>query len=100
MLLTGGCACEDIRYECTEEPIVQLICHWRDCQRATGSAFATVMFFAADKIAIFEGHANFSRTRRRQRSPISEGLLWQVRQPDIRPLGRGSTHPDRCAHQP
>ncbi len=27
VLLTGGCACENIRYECAEEPIVQLICH-------------------------------------------------------------------------
>src|ERR1700687_5625558 len=49
VLLTGGCACENIRYECTEEPIVQLICHCRDCQRASGSAVAPLMFFAADK---------------------------------------------------
>lgn len=49
MLLSGGCACQSIRYECTEEPIVQLICHCRDCQRASGSAFAAVMMVAADK---------------------------------------------------
>jgi hypothetical protein len=32
MLVGGGCACRSIRYECTEEPIVQLICHCRACQ--------------------------------------------------------------------
>jgi hypothetical protein len=49
MLLSGGCACQSIRYECTEKPIVQLICHCRDCQRASGSAFAAVMMVATDK---------------------------------------------------
>jgi hypothetical protein len=49
MLLSGGCACQSVRYECTEEPIVQLICHCRDCQRAGGSAFAAMMIVAADK---------------------------------------------------
>jgi hypothetical protein len=49
MLVAGGCACRSIRYECTEEPIVQLICHCRACQRASGSAFAAIMMVAADK---------------------------------------------------
>ena len=49
MFISGGCACQSVRYECTEEPIVQLICHCRDCQRASGSAFAAVMMVAADK---------------------------------------------------
>jgi hypothetical protein len=47
--LTGGCACGDVRYECIEEPIVQLICHCRDCQRASGSAFAAIIILPADK---------------------------------------------------
>ena len=59
VLLTGGCACENIRYECTEEPIVQLICHCRDCQRASGSAFAPLMFFAADKFRFLKSIPTF-----------------------------------------
>jgi hypothetical protein len=59
VLLTGGCACENIRYECTEEPIVQLICHCRDCQRASGSAFAPAMFFAADKFRFLKATPTF-----------------------------------------
>ena len=59
VLLTGGCACENIRYECTEEPIVQLICHCRDCQRASGSALAPLMFFAADKFRFLKSTPTF-----------------------------------------
>ena len=54
MLLSGGCACKSIRYECSEEPIVQLICHCRDCQRASGSAFAAIMMLAADKFRFLD----------------------------------------------
>lgn len=39
-LLEGGCACGRIRYSYGAEPIFQLVCHCRDCQRASGSAFA------------------------------------------------------------
>jgi hypothetical protein len=49
MVFAGGCACQNVRYECIEEPIVQLICHCRACQRASGSAFAAIMMVAADK---------------------------------------------------
>jgi hypothetical protein len=46
----GGCACGRIRYECSEQPIVQLICHCRDCQRASGSAFAAVLAVPSDRL--------------------------------------------------
>jgi len=39
---SGGCACGAICYECTAAPAISLNCHCRDCQRATGSAFAPV----------------------------------------------------------
>src|SRR5712664_589684 len=37
--LTGGCACEAIRYKLTASPLIVHACHCRDCQRVTGSAF-------------------------------------------------------------
>ena len=46
----GGCACGLVRYECSEQPIVQLICHCRDCQRASGSAFAAVVVVPSDRL--------------------------------------------------
>jgi len=38
--LLGGCACGAIRYECASAPMLSVLCHCRDCQRSTGSAYA------------------------------------------------------------
>lgn len=40
---TGGCMCGAIRYDCSAEPVMAGNCHCRDCQRASGGAFASVM---------------------------------------------------------
>ena len=52
--LTGGCACGAIRYRCNEKPLVQAICHCRDCQRASGAAFGALFVVPTDKVE-FEG---------------------------------------------
>jgi len=41
----GGCTCGAIRYEAAAEPILMLNCHCRDCQRASGSAYAAIAVF-------------------------------------------------------
>src|SRR5260221_5831264 len=41
--LSGGCVCGAIHYECNVDPVVMLNCHCRDCQRASGSAYAAVV---------------------------------------------------------
>jgi hypothetical protein len=38
--MTGGCLCGAVRYKSTGEPGFALLCHCRDCQRQSGSAFA------------------------------------------------------------
>jgi len=49
---TGGCMCGAIRYECTVEPIAMGKCHCRDCQRATGSAFAPALIVPRSALTI------------------------------------------------
>jgi hypothetical protein len=49
---TGGCLCGTIRYECSAEPIFMGNCHCRDCQRATGSAFAAALLVPRAAVAI------------------------------------------------
>ena len=41
--ITGGCACGAVRYVVNAEPVLMLNCHCRDCQRATGGAYAPVV---------------------------------------------------------
>src|SRR5271154_6341838 len=57
--ITGGCACGRIRYECTEKPLVQLICHCPDCKRASGSAFAAVLVVPCDRLAFTGGDLKY-----------------------------------------
>jgi hypothetical protein len=41
--LSGGCACSAIRYECDADPVMMMNCHCRDCQKASGSAYAAIV---------------------------------------------------------
>lgn len=38
--LTGGCQCGKLRYQVAEAPRAVYLCHCRDCQRMTSSAFS------------------------------------------------------------
>jgi hypothetical protein len=49
---TGGCLCGAVRYECSVEPLMAFNCHCRDCQRATGSAYASAFFVPRTAITI------------------------------------------------
>lgn len=49
---SGGCLCGAVRYHCDEPPLMQGTCHCRDCQRETGSAFATLMIFRRETVEI------------------------------------------------
>jgi hypothetical protein len=59
---SGGCACGAIRYECTAEPAISLNCHCRDCQRATGSAFAPIRRVPTDALRIMSTPKWYERT--------------------------------------
>jgi len=41
--LTGGCLCGHVRYTLSGLPLRRYLCHCRDCQRTSGSAFAAAM---------------------------------------------------------
>lgn len=46
----GGCACGGLRYRCSEAPLAQLICHCRDCQHTSGSAFTACLIIPRDRL--------------------------------------------------
>ena len=48
----GGCLCGGVRYVCQEAPQMTGICHCRDCQRNSGSAFATLLIFKKDTVDV------------------------------------------------
>jgi hypothetical protein len=40
---SGGRACGAIHYDCDADPVAMFNCHCRDCQRASGSAYAAIV---------------------------------------------------------
>jgi hypothetical protein len=50
--ITGGCLCGRVRYTLTGEPAFSGICHCRNCQRYTGSAFEPVVAYPGDAVSI------------------------------------------------
>lgn len=55
MSLNGGCACGSIRYVLRNEPLIVHACHCRDCQRLTGSAFATNAWVMQSDVDVLQG---------------------------------------------
>ena len=37
---TGGCLCGDVTYSVEGEPVMNFICHCKNCQKQSGSAFS------------------------------------------------------------
>ena len=50
--MTGRCMCRKISYACNACPLITVICHCKDCQKYSGSAFATAIFFDKLKVEI------------------------------------------------
>jgi hypothetical protein len=41
--ITGGCLCGGVRYEGEAEPVLTAVCHCKDCQKHTSSAFSVLV---------------------------------------------------------
>lgn len=50
MTLSGGCLCGRARYTINAEPLMTAICHCRNCQRQSGSAFSIMIGVASTSI--------------------------------------------------
>jgi len=51
----GGCVCGAVRYEATGQPQLQVLCHCKMCQRASGAAFTGVLFIDASNVTVTKG---------------------------------------------
>ena len=70
---TGGCMCGAVRYECSAEPIAMGNCHCRDCQRATGTAFAAAIVVPRDVVTI-TGEVKYYEVTADSGQPIRRGF--------------------------
>jgi len=79
--LSGGCACGSIRYECSEEPMAQLICHCRDCQRASGSGYAAVLVVPSDRFKFTAGEPKYHAVEAESGKVMRRGFCVQCGSP-------------------
>jgi hypothetical protein len=56
---SGGCACGEIRYECTAEPMMMLNCHCRDCQQSSGGPFSSFVVVPTAAFELRQGAPRF-----------------------------------------
>ena len=71
---SGRCACGAIRYECSAKPVGMLNCHCRDCQRAAGGAFGSVVLVPVEAVTILSGAAKYHTVKADSGNLISRGF--------------------------
>ena len=84
---TGGCACGAIRYETESQPIVEIHCQCRDCQKRSGTGHGSYLTFPRRADVTITGEAKNWRVAGRQRQRKDPRLLPDLRNaglPDIR----------------
>jgi hypothetical protein len=55
----GGCQCGEVRYRFEGEPLELTVCHCRECQRQSGSAFGMSLSIPASAFELLSGHLRF-----------------------------------------
>jgi len=65
----GGCACGEVRYRLTSEPLFVQCCHCLNCQRQTGSAFVINALIEADRVEFLAGEPQPVEAPRADRAP-------------------------------
>ena len=71
--LSGACACRNIQYECTADPVFSWMCHCRDCQQASGAMFCPVMYVPKTAMAI-SGQVKFYDVKAESGNVVSRGF--------------------------
>jgi hypothetical protein len=55
--LEGGCICGRLRYRITDVPLAVFVCHCRNCQQRTGSAFSLSMLTSRKDFETISGES-------------------------------------------
>jgi hypothetical protein len=72
---TGGCSCAGIRFEFETAVVLSAHhCFCKDCQRATGSGFATVILIPSTALVVKTGKAKFFATTGKNRAQVKRGF--------------------------
>ena len=54
-ILSGGCQCGKLRYEITGAPLETYVCHCRECQKQSASAFGISVIVRSADLKLLQG---------------------------------------------
>jgi hypothetical protein len=57
--LVGGCQCGAVRYEIRGKPVSLYVCHCRECQKQSASAFGISVIVKRSDFRLLRGEMNF-----------------------------------------
>jgi hypothetical protein len=75
MKIEGGCQCGKVRYSAEAEPIFTGLCHCKNCQKASGTAFVSVVALPKPAVHVqgtlktFEGRGDSGKATYRRFCP-------------------------------
>jgi hypothetical protein len=75
MKIEGGCLCGEVRYSADAEPAFVGVCHCRNCQKGTGTAFSVVVALPKPMLSMqgtlktFDDHGNSGKILYRRFCP-------------------------------
>ena len=81
--VSGGCLCGEIRFETTNEPALQVLCHCTDCQTVSGASAYAAYVVPTEALTITQGdpasyevRADSGRTNRRRFCSSCGARVW------------------------
>jgi hypothetical protein len=57
--VTGGCQCGAVRYQLRGRPVELVVCHCKECQRQSGSAFGMSLVVTSGSFRLLSGDLKF-----------------------------------------
>ncbi|TAL03076.1 MAG: GFA family protein [Rhodospirillaceae bacterium] len=52
MAIEGGCLCGAVRYQISGKPVATAVCHCKNCQKQSGTAFSIVFSVKAKELSV------------------------------------------------
>jgi hypothetical protein len=96
--IAGGCLCGKVRYSANAEPVFVGVCHCRDCQKFSGSAFSVVVALPKAALSVQGNVSTFKKpgdtgkmTERRFCPECGSPVVEEVAvMPDVVMIGAGT----------
>lgn len=71
---TGGCQCGAVRIEVSGEPMMQALCHCRQCQKNCGGNAAAIVMVPTPALNFLQGELRYYGTQSDSGNVISRGF--------------------------